>query len=409
MDAQKIREQFPILRERVNGKALVYFDNGATHPKPTSVVDAEVKFYHHDNANVHRGVHALSQRATDSYEGVRNKLCKFFGTNNTQEYIFSSGTTASFNLLSTTLAPRVEAGDTIVVTRMEHHANFVPWQQLALSKKAKFEIVELKSDFTLDRDHFKRAMAMKPKIVSFSAMSNVLGHKNPVSELATLAKQAGAIVLVDGAQLVAHDEFKISDLGLIDAFVFSAHKISGPTGVGVMWAREEFLKSLPPYQFGGDMITFVEDQSTIWNELPWKFEAGTPNIAGVIGLGAALDFMTEIGRGNILKLEHELVKQGLAKLKQVKGLKILGSESHEGRAPIFSFILEGVHPHDIATLLDLEGIAVRAGHHCAQPLLRHFNQTATTRASLSYYNTAAELDVLVSAIENAKKVFSRGT
>lgn len=407
MNTMQLREQFPVLSQRVNGKSLIYFDNGATHPKPASVVDAEMAFYNTYNSNVHRGVHTLSQRATEHYEGVRNKLCAFFGTDKTQEYIFSSGTTASMNLLASSLADLVTDKDSIVITRMEHHANFVPWQQLALRKKAKFKIVELNTDFTLNMDEFKKALESRPKIVSFSAMSNVLGHKNPVREMAELAKAAGAVVIVDGAQLVAHDEFKMSDLGPIDAFIFSAHKISGPTGVGVMWARESFLKTLPPYQFGGDMITFVEDRATTWNELPWKFEAGTPNIAGVIGLGAALDFMNEVGRETIRKNERKLVEYALKVLPKISGLAIVGTTSAEGRAPIFSFTINGVHPHDMATLLDLEGIAVRAGHHCAQPLLRQFGHTSTTRASLSYYNTIEEIDALVIAIEKAKKVFNK--
>jgi len=414
LDPKAIRKDFPILERKVRGKPLVYLDSAATTQKPRAVIDSISRFYTESNANVHRGVYLLSQEATDLYEGVRFKVCEFLGRKKTEEIIFTSGTTDSINLVTTALErgslgsySEIGPGDDIVVTRMEHHANFVPWQQLAKSKGANLKIVELTADGRIDMDHFEKQLSGRPKIVAFTMMSNALGTVNPVREMALKAKNAGALVLVDAAQGVVHLDFNISDLGPIDYLAFSAHKICGPTGVGVLWAREEVLWAMKPYRYGGDMIGKVGDLDCAWNELPWKFEAGTPHIEGVVGMGAALDYLMKIGRDAISIHEKEIVNYALKKLSAVEGLQIVGPKQPENRGGVVSMLVDGVHPHDLATLLDLDGIAMRAGHHCAQPLMNYLKVSATNRASFYIYNTLEEVDVLCDAIENAKKYFMR--
>jgi cysteine desulfurase/selenocysteine lyase len=408
LNVDKIRKDFPILSRTVHGKALVYLDNAATLQKPQAVIDSLVRFYSTSNANVHRGVHTLSQEATHAYEGVRETVCQWLGTKNTREIIFNKGTTDGINCLATVLgAQLINEGDTIAVTRMEHHANFVPWQALCLQKRAKLQIIELTPELRIDPTSWKAALAMKPKIVAVSAMSNVSGAITDLSTLTREAHAVGAVVVADCAQIVAHGPLSIAELGGVDFLVFSSHKMGGPTGVGILWGKEEWLKKLPPYQFGGDMISRVGDQESKWNELPWKFEAGTPNFADVIAFGAALDYLRSIGTEEIKHYEESLSQHALEGLKKVPGLKLFGPASLESRGPVFSFALQGVHPHDLATFLDVEGIAVRAGHHCAQPLMNSLGVPATTRASLAFYNTEAEVDALLRTLTQAVKYFGK--
>lgn len=407
--AREARALFPILsRPLQSGKPLVFLDSAASSQKPASVIEAMDRVQREYYANVHRGVYEFSQRASNAYEAVREKVGRFLGVKNEREIVFTSGTTASINLVASSFGrANVQAGDAVVVTRMDHHANFVPWQALAKEKGAEFLICELTSDFKVDLDHFRKLMEKRPKLAAFPMMSNALGTINPVKELAEIAHAAGATVLVDGAQGAAHATLDLKALGPIDFFAFSAHKVFGPTGVGVLWGRESALQDMPPYQFGGDMIARVEDESTLYNELPHKFEAGTPNIVGVIGLGAAIDAIFGIGRPFLEEYDAFLTREGLARLSRVGGLRVFGPKDAAARGPVFSFAVEGVHPHDMATLLDLEGIAVRAGHHCAQPLMKALKVSATTRASLACYNTVEEIDALAAGIEKAKAVFLR--
>lgn len=412
LDPLKVKEDFPILRRQIRGKPLVFLDSGASSQKPRAVIDAISSFYETNYANVHRGVYLLSQEASELYENVRDKVCEYLGRPKTEEVIFTSGATDAVNLVATALERRdlgqfgdIGPGDDIVVTRMEHHANFVPWQQLALKKKANFKIVELTPEGRIDMEDFKKKLSGRPKIVAFTMMSNVLGTVNPVREMATLAKKAGALVFIDGAQGVVHLDFKISDLGPIDFLAFSAHKMCGPTGVGVLWARSEVLWAMQPYRYGGDMIAKVDDGTCTWNELPWKFEAGTPHIEGVIGFGAALDYLLALGRGNIAAHEKILTAYALKRLGAIEGLRIIGPATAESRGAVISFLVDGVHPHDLATFLDMEGIATRAGHHCAQPLMRAYGEAATIRASFYIYNTTDDVDRLAEAIIKAQDYF----
>jgi len=407
-EVEKVRRDFPILSEQVHGKPLHYFDHAATAQKPESVLVAMDRIYRKVNANVHRGVYFFSQETSAEYEAVRGKVAKFIGAKSDEEIIFTSGTTESINLfLYSVVEDMVNAGDVIVVTRMEHHANFVPWQQLAKRKRAEFRIVELTSDGQIDFASYEKALQGKPKVVALSHMSNVLGIVNPISKLATMAKNSGAFVCVDSAQAIAHFKVDVSELGPVDALAFSAHKIGGPTGVGVLWMREPLAKSAKPYQMGGDMIRSVNDQDTVFAETPFKFEAGTPNYVGVIGMGAAIDYLQEIGLDSIEKYEQGLTAQAIELLSSIPQLKWMGTASPQNRRAVLSFSLEGVHPHDLATFLDLEGIAVRAGHHCAQPLLRSFGVVAVTRVSLSFTNTVSEIQHLKKSLEKAVQYFSR--
>ncbi len=408
LNHELLRSDFPIFNKKINGKELIYLDNAATSQRPKRVIDATLRYYSEMNANVHRGVYQLSQDATDAYESVRGKVVRFLGAMSEREIIFTKGATESLNLLAYSLGEiLIEAGDVIAVTRMEHHANFVPWQQLAKRKKAVFEIIELTDDLRLDPAEVDRVLALKPKILAITQMSNVTGVTNPVASLASRFHLAGTVVVVDAAQGVAHMDLNINRLGPIDFLTFSSHKMCGPTGVGVLWGREAWLEKMPPYQVGGNMILHVGDQDSEWNSLPHKFEAGTPDIAGVIGLGAAIDYLETLGRVRIEQYEQKIVETVLEKVLPLPGVRLLGPKTPHHRGPIFSIAIEGVHAHDLATFLDLQGISVRAGHHCAHPLMTHLGLPATCRASFAFYNTDSEVDLLIEALRNSQNFFRK--
>ena len=403
-----IRKDFPILSRIIEGKPLCYLDNASTSQRPKKVVDAIVKYYTETNANVHRGVYHLSQEATDAYESVRSKVVRFIGANSEREVIFTKGTTESINLITNTFGEMtVNAGDVIAVTRMEHHANFVPWQQLAKRKNAQFEIIELTDDLRLDPKEVDRVLRLKPKILAVTLLSNVTGVTNPIASLAARFKMVGTTIVVDAAQGIAHGAVTLDRLGPVDFVSFSSHKLCGPTGVGVLWGREAILEKMPPYQVGGNMISHVGDLDSEWNELPHKFEAGTPDIASVIGFGAAIDYVETLGRTRIAEYEATLTEHVLNQLKENPSVILLGPTDPHHRAPIFSMAIKEVHAHDLATFLDMQGISVRAGHHCAHPLMLKLGLPATCRASFSFYNTMEEADQLMSALKEAPKFFAR--
>ncbi len=403
-----IRKDFPNLDRTFDGKPLVYLDNAATSQRPKKVVDATIKYYTHMNANVHRGVYQLSQEATDAFEAVRGKVARWIGAPSEREVVFTKGTTESINLIASTYGEaNISEGDVIAVTRMEHHANFVPWQQLAKRKKARFEIIELTNDWRLDSKEIDRVLALKPKILALTMLSNVTGVSNPISSLSSRFKMVGTTIVVDAAQGIAHGEVTIDRLGPVDFLVFSAHKVCGPTGVGILWGRETLLEKMPPYQFGGNMISHVGDFDSEWNDLPHKFEAGTPDIAGVIGLGAAIDYLETLGRVRIEEFEKKLTHYVLHELNKIDGIRLLGPTDPHHRAPIFSVAVDGVHAHDLATFFDMRGISVRAGHHCCHPLMMKLALPATCRASFSFYNTTEEADLFLNALRDAPRFFAR--
>ena len=405
-ELEKIRADFPILGIQVRGKKLVYLDNGATTQKPKAVIDSQARVYLELNANVHRGVHYLSQVSTDAYEKSRIKIARHLGIKDDAEIIFTRGTTEAINLVAQSWGDaNVKAGDEIVVTRMEHHSNFVPWQSLAKRKGAAFTIWEIEEDFTLGLDRLESILKKgKTKILAFTAMSNVLGTITPVAEIVSLAHKYGALVLVDAAQAMGHLAVHVPKWNA-DFVAFSAHKMCGPTGIGVLWGKREILEKMPPYQFGGDMILQVGDESTSWNELPWKFEAGTPNYGDSIAFGTALDYLAKVGMDRIHAHENSLVHSARRQLEALPQVKVFAprQEIHGGAV---SFTTGSVHPHDLATFLDAEGIAIRAGHHCAQPLMRKLGLAATNRASFSFYNTEAEVDALIASVKKALEYFS---
>ncbi len=408
--AEKVRKDFPILDTRVrNQNALVYLDHAATAQKPRSVIERMTRYYEHENANVHRGIYELSEIATREYENARATLSRFLGGVSEKEIILTSGTTAAMNLVASSWGrSNISEGDVIAVTRMEHHANFVPWQSLALEKKARFVIVELDADGRIDFASLKSVLTQKPKVLALTWMSNVLGTINPVGEIAQMAKAAGVeAIVLDAAQGICHQPLRWTDLGPVDFLAFSSHKLCGPTGVGVLWGRQHLLEKMPPYQFGGDMISSVKDDHTLWNELPWKFEAGTPNIAGVIGFDQALKYLMDLGMVQIARAEEELGAYALDKIRSQGIAQIFGPQTMKSRGSVFSFAIPGVHPHDVATFMDSRGIAVRAGHHCAQPLMKWLGVTATSRASLSFYTTRAEVDFWVDTVAETQKFFGR--
>lgn len=400
-----VRSRFPILERKIHGHRLVYLDNAATTQKPHAVIESARAVQELMYANVHRGVHTLSQEASLAYEAVRTQVSQFIGANDESEVIFTSGTTASINAVMRGLESSVNEGDVLVVTRMCHHANFVPWQWLASKKKARFEIVELTPDGRLDIDDFESKMRLGPKIVALPWISNTLGTINPIATLSRLAKQAGAIVLVDGAQGVAHAPTSVSLWPDVDFFAFSAHKMYGPTGLGVLWGRRKLLESMDPFHFGGGMISRVEDHQSLWNELPWKFEAGTPPIVEVISFGPAIEMLLKLGLDRISEAEQALSQSMLDFLREIPGLRLLGPSSLKDRAGVFSFSLGDIHPHDLSQFLDHQGIAVRAGHHCNQPLMRKLGLMATTRASLAVYNEWSEVEALANSLVAAKRYF----
>ncbi|HEP1790393.1 cysteine desulfurase [Streptococcus suis] len=404
MDLERIRKDFSILDQVVNDEPLVYLDNAATTQKPQQVLDVLADYYQKDNANVHRGVHTLSERATARYEAARQKVADFIQAKSSKEILFTRGTTTSLNWVAQFAKEILQPDQEVIISVQEHHSNIIPWQQACQQTGAKLRYVTLK-DGELDMDHLRSLLSSKTKFVSLAHVSNVLGSVAPIGEIAELVHQVGAYLVVDGAQSVPHMAVNVQELD-VDFYAFSGHKMLGPTGIGVLYGKEELLNRMSPVEFGGEMIDFVYEQSATWKELPWKFEAGTPNIAGAIGLGAAIDYLTEIGMDAIQAHEAELVDYIFPKLQAIPGLTIYGSQDLSKRTGVIAFNLDDLHPHDVATALDYEGVAVRAGHHCAQPLLRYLQVPATVRASFYIYNTKADCDKLVEALIKTKEFFN---
>ena len=404
IDVEKVRADFPVLHQTVNGKPLVYLDNASTSQKPQAVIDSLVQYYSADNSNVHRGVHTLSQRATDHYEEARTKVRNFLNAESDHEIIYVRGTTEGINLVAYSFGRQnIGEGDEVIVTAMEHHSNIVPWQILCQEKGAYLKVIPINDQGELLMDEYEKLLSPRTKLVSIVHQSNALGTINPAKEIIDMAHSRGVPVLLDGAQSVQHLPIDVRGLGC-DFFAFSGHKLYGPTGIGVLYGKAEMLDSMAPYQGGGEMIKSVTFEKTIYNDLPHKFEAGTPDIAGAIGLGAAIDYVSNLGMGNIQAYEHELLEYGTECLSSIEGLSIIGTAKEKGA--VLSFVMEGIHPHDIGTILDMEGIAVRTGHHCAQPVMDRFEIPATARASLGLYNTKEEIDALVKGIDRAIEVFS---
>lgn len=407
-DFKKLRNDFPILFQEVNDEPLVYLDNAATTQKPTAVLDVLRHYYEHDNANVHRGVHTLAERATKDYEAAREKVRQFINAKETAEVLFTRGTTTGLNWLARSLeAPFVKTGDEIVVSYMEHHSNIIPWQQLAKRTGATLRYIPITEAGFLDLAEAKKIINEKTAIVSIAHVSNVLGVINPIEELVGLAHEHQALMIVDGAQSTPHMQVDVQKLGA-DFFAFSGHKMCGPTGIGVLYGKRELLEQMEPVEFGGEMIDFVDLYDSTWKELPWKFEAGTPNIAGAIALGAAVDYLTTIGMDEIHRYEQELVDYVLPKLQAIDGVTTYGPQAAKDHTGVIAFNLEVLHPHDVATALDMEGVAVRAGHHCAQPLLKYLQVPATARASFYFYNTKDDADRLIEAVKATKEFFKNG-
>ncbi|PGA11648.1 cysteine desulfurase SufS [Bacillus mycoides] len=403
MNIHEIRKQFPILDQKVNGKQLVYFDSAATSQKPIQVIETLERYYKEYNSNVHRGVHTLGTKATDAYEGAREKVRKFINAKSMEEIIFTRGTTTALNTVAASYGlDNVKEGDEIVISYMEHHSNIIPWQQVAKKTGATLKYLPLQLDGTISLEDVRQTVTPNTKIVSIMHVSNVLGTINPVKEIGAIAHENGAIMIVDGAQSAPHMKVDVQDLNC-DFYALSAHKMCGPTGVGVLYGKKELLNNMEPIEFGGEMIDFVDLQESTWKELPWKFEAGTPIIGNAIGLGAAIDFLEEIGLHNIEKHEHELAQYALERLSEVDGVTIYGPQH---RAGLVTFNIEDVHPHDVATVLDVEGIAVRAGHHCAQPLMKWLKASSTARASFYLYNTKEEIDTFVESLIKTKEYFT---
>ncbi len=399
-----IKKDFPVLNQIVNDEPLVYLDNAATTQKPLKVLAAIKDYYENDNANVHRGVHTLAERATEKYEAAREKVRQFINAKSTKEVLFTRGTTTSINWVAQFAGQILKIGDEIVISIMEHHSNIVPWQEVAKKTGAILKFVYLK-DGQLDMDDLRKKITNQTKFVSIAHVSNVLGTINPVEEITKIAHEHGAYMVVDGAQSTPHMAIDLQKMD-VDFFAFSGHKMMGPTGIGVLYGKEELLNQFEPVEFGGEMIDFVYESHSTWTELPWKFEAGTPNIAGAIALGAAIDYIQELGIDQIHQHEIELIDYLMPKLQEIEGLKIYGPKDNVKRGGLIAFNIEGLHPHDVATALDMEGVAVRAGHHCAQPLLNYLETPATARASFYLYNTKADCDKLVEALKKTKEFFN---
>lgn len=406
MLSKEIRNHFPILDQKINGHPLVYLDSAATSQKPRQVIEALSNYYNLDNSNVHRGVHTLGNRATEGYEGAREKVRKFINAKSTEEVIFLRGTTTALNTVAQSYGrANVGEGDEIIITYMEHHSNIIPWQQLAKEKGAVLKYVDLEEDGTLSLDKVREVITERTKIVSIMYVSNVLGTMNPIKEITEIAHAHGAVMVVDGAQAAPHLKIDVQQLDC-DFFAFSGHKMCGPTGIGVLYGKKALLNNMEPVEFGGEMIDFVGLYESTWKELPWKFEGGTPIIAGAVGLGAAIDFLEEIGLDHIERHEHELAGYAMERMSEIDGLTIYGPLDPEKRAGLVTFNLDGVHPHDVATVLDMNGIAVRAGHHRAQPLMKWLDVSSTARASFYIYNTEADVDRLVDGLRIAKEYFN---
>ncbi len=401
-DVERVRKEFPALDQAVHGKPLIYLDNAATSQKPLAVIAAEENFYRRDCSNIHRGVHELSERATKSYEDARVKAQRFLNARDSKEIIFVRGATEAINLVANSFGRKaVKAGDEILITPMEHHSNIVPWQILREEKGAKLRVAPINDRGELLFDEFEKLLGPKTRLVAVVHVSNVLGTINPVHEMIAAAHRRNIPVLLDGAQAAPHLKVDVQALDC-EFYTFSGHKLYGPTGVGVLYGKADVLDAMPPYQGGGDMIRSVTFEKTIYNSLPYKFEAGTSNIAGGIGLGAAIDYLNQVGMQNIAAYEDELLAYATDAVSRIQGLKIIGTA--EKKAGVISFVMEGIHPHDVGTILDQEGIAVRTGHHCAQPLMERFGIPATTRASLAFYNTKREIDALVAGIHKVKEL-----
>ena len=402
-DLARVREDFPILKELIHGKPLVYLDNAATSQKPWQVINAERDYYVRLNANIHRGVHDLSQRATDAFEGARSKARQFINARKNEEVIFVRGTTEAINLVAMSYGrTKLKAGDEIIVSEMEHHSNIVPWQMTCEATGAVLRVIPISDSGELDMDAYAKLLNERTKIVAITHVANALGSITPIKKITQLAHAAGAVVLVDGAQAAPHIKIDVQDIGC-DFYALSGHKIYGPTGIGILYGKEALLDAMPPYQGGGDMIRTVSFQETTYNALPYKFEAGTPFIAGAIGLGAAIDYLNDLGLDDIGSHDHDLLEYATSLSRDVPGLKIIGTARE--KAGVFSFTLDAIHPHDIGTILDHEGIAIRTGHHCAMPVMERLGIAATARASFGLYNTRAEVEELFAGIRKVQKVF----
>ena len=403
LDVERVRNDFPILEQSVHGKPLVYLDNAATSQKPQVVIDVIARYYAAENANIHRGVHFLSEWATEAYEAARTKVRRFVGAADDREIIFVRGATEAINLVAQSYArPHVKAGDEILISAMEHHSNIVPWQIVCEQTGASLRVVPISNDGELFLDEYERLLCERTKLVAITHVSTALGTINPVKGIVDIAHRRNVPVLVDGAQAAPHMRVDVQAIGC-DFYAFSGHKLFGPTGVGVLYGRGDLLEAMPPYQGGGDMISLVTFEKTHYNALPYKFEAGTPHIAGGLGLGAAIDYVTAIGLDAIAAYERELLADATEALAAIDGVRIIGTAKE--KAAVVSFVMEGVHAHDIGTILDREGIAIRAGHHCAMPVMQRFGVPATARASLAFYNTSADIDALIAAIHKVKEVF----
>ncbi len=403
-DVYQVRKDFPILSRRVNDKPLVYLDNAATTQKPDSVIDSMSHYYKFENANIHRGLHFLSELATESYEKARLKVKEFINAMSVAEIVFVRGATEAINLVSNSLcrSEHFGSGDEIIISEMEHHANIVPWQLLCDRKKIKLKVIPINDEGELEIDAFKKMISEKTKLVSVVHISNSLGTINPVKEIIDYAHSFGVPVLIDGAQSAPHIKVDVQDLDC-DFFAFSGHKVFGPTGIGALYGKTEYLNMMPPYQGGGDMIRKVTFEETTFDDIPHKFEAGTPNIAGGIGLGAAIDYVNQFDRNVLKEHEDELLKYATEKLLEIDGLKIIGTAKH--KASVISFIIKDIHPYDIGTIIDTDGIAIRTGHHCTQPIMQRYNLPATARASFAFYNTLEEVDKLVVGLHKVIKMF----
>ena len=403
-DVEKVRKDFPILHQMINGKPLIYLDNAATSQKPKNVIDAIETYYREYNSNIHRGVHTLSENATETYESSRLKIKNFINANSTKEIVFVRGATEAINLVAQSLGrDSLNENDEIIITELEHHSNIVPWQLLSQQTGATLKFIPINNKGELIEEEYKKLLNKKTRIVAVGHISNALGTINPIETIITMAHEYDAKVLIDGAQAAPHTLIDVKKLDC-DFYVFSGHKLFGPTGVGVLYGKKDLLEKMPPYQGGGDMIKMVSMKETQYNDLPYKFEAGTPNIAGVIGLGAAIDYVNKIGLENISTYENELLNYANQQASEITGLKFIGTARQ--KASILSFTLDGIHPHDVGTILNSEGIAIRTGHHCAMPVMEYFKIPATSRASFTFYNTHEEIDALIKAIEKCKKVFN---
>ena len=403
-DVAAIRRDFPILSQQVHGKPLVYLDNAASSQHPQSVIDAVSHYYERDHANVHRGVHTLSQRATDAYEGARDVVRRFINAKDVKEIIFVRGTTEAINLVAQSFArPQLRPGDEILISALEHHANIVPWQLVCEQTGAKLKVIPITPEGEVDFAAFEELIGPRTKLLALAHVSNALGTIVPIEKFIAVARRLGVPVLIDGAQAVPHSKVDVQALGC-DFYCFSSHKMLGPTGMGVLYGKQQLLERMPPWQGGGDMILTVSFEKTTYNQLPWKFEAGTPHISGAIGLAAAIDYLEGIGMERIAAIEHELLVYATAKLSALPGLRLIGTAPE--KAAVVSFVLDRIHPHDIGTILDTEGVAIRTGHHCAMPVMEFFNVAATARASFACYSRESDVDALVSALAKAREVFS---